>query len=159
MYCYATNSPEKFILNRSRASEGKENVRKKQLLKSSLLLIMAGVAFAGLTPLQAQRGKPAAKPLFTVLNPAISNKMVDRVPLSPRLDTLEGKTLYMVDINWGGPDAAYSVFEEIQAWLSQNMPSVKTIIKRKSGMYTTDDPALWKEIAKNGNAALIGISG
>jgi hypothetical protein len=39
------------------------------------------------------------------------------------------------------------------------MPSVKTIIKRKSGMYTTDDPALWKEIAKNGNAALIGISG
>jgi hypothetical protein len=141
--------------------EGKENVRRKQLLTSFLLLIMATVASAGLAPSQAQqrKAKPVAKPKITVLNPAIESKMVDRVPLSPRLDTLEGKTLYMVDINWGGPEAAYSVFEEIQSWLAQNMPSVKTVIKRKAGMYTQDDPPLWKEIAKNGNAAIIGISG
>jgi len=101
----------------------------------------------------------AAKPLITVLNPAVESKMVDRVPLGARLDTLEGKTIYMVDINWGGPEAAYSVFEEIQAWFAQNMPSVKTVIKRKAGMYSTDDPPLWREIAKNGNAAIIGISG
>ena len=117
---------------------------------------MGAVAFAGLTPSQAQQG---AKPLITVLNPAISSQMVDRLPLSPRLDTLEGKTIYLVDINWGGPDAAYSVFEEIQSWFAKNIPSAKIIIKRKAGMYSTDDPALWKEIAKNGNAALIGISG
>jgi hypothetical protein len=141
------------------AFEGKENVKVKKLLSSSLLLIMAAVVFAGLTPLQAQRSKAAAMPLITVLNPAIENKMVDRVPLSPRLDTLEGKTLYMVDIGWGGPDAAYRVFEEIQAWFEKNMPSVKTVIKRKAGSYGSDDPGLWKEIAKNGNAALIGISG
>ncbi len=122
---------------------------------------MVAVVFAGLTPSQAQQSKTkaAAKPLITVLNPAIESKMVDRVPLSPRLDTLEGKTLYLVDINWGGPEAAYSVFEEIQSWFAQNMPSVKIVIKRKAGMYTTDDPALWAEIAKNGNAAMIGISG
>ena len=115
--------------------------------------------FAGTTPLKAQRGGAAAKPLLTVFNPAIESKMVDRLPLSPRLDTLEGKTLYMVDINWGGPEAAYSVFEEIAAWFAQNMPGVKTVIRRKAGMYSQDDPALWKEIAQNGNAALIGISG
>jgi hypothetical protein len=120
---------------------------------------MAAVAFAGLTPSQAQQRKNPAKPLLTVLNPAIESKMVDRVPLSTRLDTLEGKTLYLVDINWGGPEAAYSVFEEIQSWFAQNMPSVKIVIKRKAGMYSTDDPALWKDIAKNGNAAMIGISG
>ena len=72
---------------------------------------------------------------------------------------MDGKTIYLVDINWGGPEAAHSVFEEIAAWFKQNMPSVKTVIKRKAGMYSTDDPALWKEIAANGDAALIGISG
>jgi hypothetical protein len=139
--------------------KGKANVKRKNLLTSSLLLIAAALAFAGLTPLQAQRGKASAKPLITVLNPAIESKMVDRIPLSPRLNTLEGKTLYMVDIGWGGPDAAYSVFEEIQAWFQQNMPSVKTVLKRKKGPYSQDDPQLWKEIAQNGNAALVGISG
>ncbi|HTY62920.1 MAG TPA: hypothetical protein VMG30_11775 [Acidobacteriota bacterium] len=136
-------------------------MRRKQLLTSLLLLIVAAVAFAGLTPTQAQqrKAKPAAKPLITVLNPAIESQMADRLALSPRLDTLENKTLYLVDINWGGPEAAYSVFEEMQAWFAQNIPSLKIIIKRKYGSYSNDDPALWKEIAKNGNAALIGISG
>jgi len=123
--------------------------------------MLAAMAFAGLTPSQAQqrKAKAAAQPLITVLNPAIENQMVDRMPLSPRLDTLDGKTIYLVDINWGGPEAAYSVFEEIQSWFAQNIPSAKIVIKRKAGMYSTDDPALWKEIAKNANAALIGISG
>lgn len=134
-------------------------MKRNRLVTSSLFLIIAALAFAGLTPSQAQQGKAAVKPLITVLNPAIESKMVDRIPLSPRLDTLEGKTLYMVDIGWGGPEAAYSVFEEIQSWFAQNMPSVKTVIKRKSGPYSQDDPGLWKEIAKNGNAALVGISG
>jgi hypothetical protein len=47
----------------------------------------------------------------------------------------------------------------MQAWFAQKVPSLKIVIKRKAGMYSQDDPALWKEIAKNGNAALIGISG
>jgi len=136
-------------------------VRRKQLLTSFLLLTMAAVASAGLTPSQAQQkqAKAAAKPLITVLNPAIESRMVARIPLAPRLDTLENKTIYLVDINWGGPDAAYSVFEEIQSWFAKNSPTTKIVIKRKYGSYTQDDPKLWKEIAANGNAALIGISG
>ena len=133
----------------------KENVKKKYLI-GSLIFVMAALVFAGLAPLQAQRDKD---PLITVLSPAIASKMVDRLPLSPRLDTLKGKTIYMVDINWGGPQAAYVVFEEMTDWFKQNMPSVKTVIKRKKGMYSQDDPELWKEIAKNGDAAIIGISG
>jgi hypothetical protein len=134
-------------------------MKRKQLLTCLMALIVAAVASAGLAPLEAQQKKAAAKPPITVLNPAIASKMVDRLPLSPRLDTLEGKTLYLVDINWGGPDAANSVFQEMQDWFAKNIPSLKIIIKKKAGMYSTDDPALWKEIAKNGNAALIGISG
>ena len=45
-----------------------------------------------------------------VLNPTPPNRMVDRVPLTPRLDTLEGKTIFLVDIGWGGPQAAPSIY-------------------------------------------------
>ncbi len=124
-------------------------MKRKYLFSSCILLAVAVALSAGC----GTGGK------LTVLNPAIESKMVDREPLGPRLDSLEGKTIYMVDINWGGPDAAYSVFEEISKWFAQNEPSVKTVIKRKAGMYSQDDPALWKEIAANGDAAIIGISG
>jgi hypothetical protein len=98
--------------------------------------------------------------LITVMNPAVENKLADRLPLAPRLDTLEGKTIYMVDINWGGPEAALSIFEEMQEWFTQKLPGVKTVIKMKAGGYDVDDPALWKEIKKNnGSAAILGVSG
>ena len=126
---------------------------KKCLLTGSMLVI-AALVFSGLLPGQSGRADK-----ITVLNPAIASTMVKRLPLSPRLDTLEGKTLYLVDIGWGGPDAAYSVYEEMQAWFAQNMPGVKIVIKRKKGSYGQDDPDLWKEIAKSGNAAMVGISG
>ena len=96
---------------------------------------------------------------ITVMNPAIANPMVDRVALTKRLDTLDNKTLYLVDINWGGPDAAYGVFQEMKIWFSENMPSVNIVLKRKNGSYMSDDPELWKEIGEKGDAALIGISG
>lgn len=97
--------------------------------------------------------------LITVMNPVVASKMAERLPLSPRLHTLKGKTLYMVDINWGGPKAAYSVFQQMKIWLAKHMPSVKVVIVRKRGPYMTDDPGLWNEIAKKGDAAIIGISG
>ena len=53
-----------------------------------------------------------------------------------------------------------AVLEEIQAWFAENMPSVKTIIKLKSGNYISDDPALWKEIADyGGNGVILGVAG
>jgi hypothetical protein len=132
---------------------------KRKLFLCCAVVVVAALAFAALSPLTAQRGD-AAGPMITVMNPAIESKMVDRIPMTtPRLDKLDGKTIYLVDINWGGPDAAYSVFEEIKDWFAKNNPSVNIIIKRKTGMYTADDPPLWKEIAEKGNAALIGISG
>jgi len=129
------------------------NVKGKGFWASSLLALVS-LLFAGYMP--AQSGGTGK---ITVLNPAIASKMARRAPLTARLNTLEGKTLYLVDINWGGPDAAYSVYEEMQAWFAKEIPSLKVSIKRKKGPYSQDDPELWKEIAKNGNAAMVGISG
>ena len=85
--------------------------------------------------------------------------MVDRVPLAPRLDSLEGKTIFLVDIGWGGENAAPSIYEEMKAWFAQNMPSVKVEVRQVKGSYMQDQPELWKEISEKGHAAMIGISG
>jgi hypothetical protein len=94
-----------------------------------------------------------------VLNPTPPNRMVDRVPLTPRLATLEGKTIFLVDIGWGGPQAAPSIYAEMKAWFTQNMPSVKVEVRTIKGSYMQDQPELWKEISEKGHAAMIGISG
>jgi hypothetical protein len=122
-------------------------LRKKVWLAASILIIAAAFLTA------CSSGK------MTVLNPTAANKMVDRVPLSPRLDTLEGKTIFLVDIGWGGPQAAPSVYEEMKAWFAENMPSVKVEMRKIIGSYMGDQPELWKEISENGDAAMIGISG
>jgi hypothetical protein len=95
----------------------------------------------------------------TVLNPACSSTMVERVPLAPRtFSSLDNKTVFMVDIGWGGPTAGYDVFEVMQEWFAENIPTVKTVLVRKKGGFAEDDPELWARIKKEGDAAILGIS-
>ena len=94
-----------------------------------------------------------------VLNPTPPNRMVDRIPLVPRLDTLEGKTIFLVDIGWGGKDAAPSIYKEIKAWFAENMPSVKIETRGIKGSYMSEQPELLKEISEKGDAAMFGIAG
>jgi hypothetical protein len=136
---------------------------KGKILSGSFLLVIVALLSIGRMPSatgQANAQKAGDERLIAVMNPAISTKMAERVPLGPRLGTLEGKTLYLVDLQWGGPEAAYSVYEEMQGWFSRNMPSVKTVIRRSSGGPFGDDPGLRKEIAdKKVDGVIIGIGG
>jgi len=129
------------------------------LLGISPALVAATPSFAGTAPAPAAAGCES-NGLVTVLNPAIETKLAERVPLAPRLSTLEGKTIYLVDTDWGGMDQNGGILHEMQAWFAQKVPSVKTIYKIKSGNFVTDDPGLWKEIADNhGDAVIIGVAG
>ena len=104
--------------------------------------------------------KNTEEKLITVLNPEINTTLAERIPLTTRTDTLEGKTIYLVDLQWGGPEAGYSVFEEMKDWFSKNMPSVKVEVRRSKGGWMGDDPDLRAEIvAKNAAGAVIGIGG
>jgi len=136
--------------------------------RKMLALLGASPALAATAPSYA-RPTPKAdlKPvgsltghLITSMNPAVTPGLATRIPLAPRLDTLNGKTIYLVDTDWGGMGQNGSILEEMQAWFSDHMPAVKTVIKVKKGNFVTDDPALWKEIADaKGDAVILGVAG
>ena len=135
---------------------------KEKILYGSFLLMIVALISIGSTPLatgQAKAGKACDERLITILNPAISTKMAERVPLGPRLDTLEGKTIYMYDTQWGGPDAASSVYEEMQGWFARNMPSVKTVIYQGTGWMSDDKGFVKKVAADKVDGVIIGIAG
>jgi len=76
--------------------------------------------------------------------------------MAPRLDTLEGKTVYLVDAKFGG---GYEFLKEMQGWFSKNMPTVKTILRPKVGDMFVDDTDLWAEIKGKGDAVILGVGG
>ncbi len=78
------------------------------------------------------------------------------LPLAPRLDRLQGKTVYMVDIGFGG---GYDFLEEAAAWLHRNIPSIKIELRHKRGNMFLDDPELWTEIKSKGDAVIFGVGG
>jgi hypothetical protein len=134
-------------------------MKRKPLLFNSMLAVGI-LILSGMAPVQVVRNAAASTGrLITVLNPAITEKLAERVPLAPRLDTLEGKTLYIVDMNYEGM-LGTPVLGEIPAWFAKNMPSVKVTLKLKSGSYISDDPALWKEIAAHkADGVILGVAG
>ena len=74
-----------------------------------------------------------------------------------RLDTLENKTLYLVDTGFGG---GYNFMLQLQKWFAEHMPSVTTIRKRKPGnVFMDDNDDLWKEIKAKGHATVLGVAG
>ena len=133
---------------------------KRKPLLSKCLPALTVLILIGIATISSARKSPASQDeLITVLNPAVTEKLAERVPLAPRLNTLEGKTIYLVDMNYEGINGT-PVMGEIQAWFKKNMPSVKTELRIKKGNYVADDPALWKEIAdKKADAVIMGVAG
>ena len=78
-------------------------------------------------------------------------------PLAKRLESLDGKVVYLVDTGFGG---SYRFMQQLQRWFDEHMPSVTTIRKRKPGnVFADDTDELWEEIKTRGDAAVIGVGG
>jgi hypothetical protein len=124
-------------------------------LLAATVLIVSGVI---MTPVVCNAAASKDK-LITVMNPAITEIPAKQVSLAPRLDALQGKTIYLVDLNYEGINGT-PVMGEMQAWFRKNRPGVKTVLKLKKGSYIADDPALWKEIADSGgDGVILGVAG
>ena len=91
---------------------------------------------------------------ITVLNPVGFPPKITAKPLAPRLDTLDGKTIYLVDCRFDDSDVFLG---QMQAWFREHMPGVNAVVKRISSVYLQDDPATWEEIKARAHAAIIGV--
>src|SRR6266571_4785831 len=91
---------------------------------------------------------------ITVLNPVGFAPKVARKAFAPRLEGLDGKTVYLVDCRFDDSDL---FLKQVQAWFADHMPGVKTVYKPISNVYTKDDPLTWEEVKANGDAAIVGV--
>ena len=94
------------------------------------------------------------KEKITVLDPRGQAPLLRQTPMTSRLDSLEGKTVYLVHLNW---PHTFQFTEELYNALSARFPRARFILKQKMGAYAQDDPALWSEIQEKGNAAIVSV--
>jgi hypothetical protein len=96
---------------------------------------------------------PAGKRV-RVLNPRGTPPPVELRPLAPRPASLEGRTIYLVDVRFMNGDVFLG---EIRKLLAERHPGVTLEFRQKRGGYTEDDPALWAEIKARNALALMAI--
>jgi hypothetical protein len=136
--------------------------------RKMLALLGASPALVAGTPAFAT---PATRPLasdsydgsderITVMNPGIASKVAERVPLAPRLKSMNDKLIYMINLAWEGPDAANYFYDAMTEWLHQHYTGVRTKVKvTAEGMFGTD-PSVLKDIrASHADAVVVGVAG
>ena len=91
---------------------------------------------------------------ISVLNPVGYAPKITSKPMAPRLESLDGRTIYLVDPRF---DDSGLFLRQVQDWFADHMPSVKTPLVQMSSVYTKDDPKTWEMIKANGDGAIIGV--
>lgn len=94
--------------------------------------------------------RPAGKPVL-VLNPRGTPPAVALRPMAARPSSLEGRTIYFVDVRFMNGDV---FLNEIRKGFAEQLPGVRTEFRQKRGGYTEDDPELWAEV-KARNALVV----
>jgi hypothetical protein len=91
-----------------------------------------------------------------VNQPRDTAEKLSHLKMAPRLDKLDGKTIFLVNTGFAG---GKEFIEELDDWFKQNKPNVKTEVRNKKTSMFTDEPELWAEIKQNGDAAVLGVGG
>jgi hypothetical protein len=95
--------------------------------------------------------------LLTVLNPqGQPTGAIKALDLAPRLASLEGQTVYLLDIGFGG---GFEFLQATEEFLTKKIPSVKTVLKRKPGNMLQDTPEFWADVKANAHAVIFGVGG
>ena len=90
---------------------------------------------------------------LTVLNPIGYPPQVAGRGLAPPLPKLDGKTVFLVDVGFENSDRFMT---ELQGWLAEHEPAVRTNIVRWRNQHAPD-PELCARIRAEGDAAILGV--
>jgi hypothetical protein len=91
--------------------------------------------------------------LVTVHDPRGFPPQVAAKPLAPRLESLDGKRVYLVDCLFDNSDVFMG---ELQRWFGEQLPAVETMIAKPRESWA-DDPELRAAVVADGDAAILGV--
>ena len=91
---------------------------------------------------------------ITVLSPMGTPPPIKSLAMAPRLDSLDGKTIYFVDDGYLNADV---LLKKMVEWVQKNHPNIHAVYRRKKGAFLDEDPALWAEIKEKGDAMVMAI--
>ena len=135
-----------------------EESRMKLRFAVTAVLCMGLVCGVSLSSYQvhAQGNRAVAMPQITVLNPMGTPPPITLVAQAPRLDTLDGKTIYLINTGYIGTDR---FMDELSKWFRANYPKTNIVYKdnRSGAGLSSISDALWKEIDEKGDAAIVGL--
>ena len=98
--------------------------------------------------------KPAEAPEITVLNPLGTPPPIKLKAMAPRLDTIKGKTIYIVNDGYPGSGI---LLGELTAVMKEKYSETTFIYKDKPGGMGREDEALWKEMGEKADAMIIAL--
>jgi hypothetical protein len=94
------------------------------------------------------------EPVLTVYNPLGTPPPITLLPMAPRLDTIEGKTIYIVNDGYPGSGI---LLGELTAVMKEKYPGTTFVYKDKPGGMGREDADLWKEMEEKADAMIIAL--
>ena len=88
--------------------------------------------------------------------PRDTTENLSHLKMAERLESLDGKTIFLVDTGFAG---AKDFIEVLEDWFKANRPNIKIEVRHKKTSMFTDEPELWQEIKAKGDAAILGVGG
>lgn len=114
-----------------------------------LLALLLSLVIAASAPTFAR----ADDPMFQALNPRGNPPDVRLVPLSSRLQDLDGKTIFVIHA-WPAnvPSGFEPVVERLVSGLKAKYPRINVVTRYKDAAYSEDEPELWAQVKREAAA-------
>jgi len=121
-------------------------------LRYAAIAVLCIGLVCSVSPPGSQSYAQTEMPKITVLNPMGTPPAIVAKQMAPRLDTLDGKTIYFVNTGYIGTDRLMAVMSD---WFKENYPKTNIVMAR--GQMTSISPAVMAEIGEKADAAIVGL--